>query len=854
MLLLCLQTLLQTGGGGKPIPKAARESSSLDSQNNINSKNLMLALNDKNIEFNLRDSKQIYTNIESKNKDSINLALNEKEDSKNCQGVDCFANTRNDATNIESNPQDSIILSLNNKQDSKILLLADNADNEDSNANNTNTESNNETTQSNDTINTSNIKTYNLEKVAVTAKGTEQLLKDAPASITVITGEELENRPHRDLAEALVDIPGIDLQGDKQGKTGGLNINIRGLEGKYTLILIDGKRQTSGADVNTADNSGWTQANTSFMPPLSAIERIEVIRGPMSTLYGSDAIGGVVNIITKKKIDKFGISASVESVLNENRQFGDSYIVNLFTTIPIIKDTLGVQLRGRYYYRAPSNLRFTYTDMNGVKQNMPDDYKQTSQNINNCSTTNHSGCFTTWEHERKTAHIYDIGGRILWNPNEQNNLYFDAQFGSQYYDNPNEAIGPYSITAPVYKVFNNNYLLSHRGDYGSWSIDNSIQFIQSFNDGRMTGAYTTPTINRDIQGKDVIVESRAFVDLPFNNSLTIGAQYWYIYMQDLLTTIKHDSYHTFALYLEDEWEILDNLRLTLGVREDYNSRFGFNTSPKGYLVYEAIPDWLILKGGVSMGYKAPYLNQMVSGVFGSNSGGSGGYFGNPDLKPETSLNAEFSVITDNDYFEAGATYFYSLFWDKIALTRLARNTNNAANIAICRGYTGEGFRLGCYLPENVDKSYYQGVETYISMKPLYGFSLDFAYTYMDSQYLTGTNKGRMIEGTANHRFNAKLGYTYKSLYVYVRGEYQGERAKLSDDPWRFYKPYGLMHVGATYKITDNLKLNFAIYNVLNKDFMDLAEFTNSNGRFNVHNRYIQMQEGRRYWLSLNMDF
>lgn len=66
------------------------------------------------------------------------------------------------------------------------------------------------------------------------------------------------------------------------------------------------------------DNSGWTQANTSFMPPLSAIERIEVIRGPMSTLYGSDAIGGVVNIITKKKIDKFGISASVESVLNEN--------------------------------------------------------------------------------------------------------------------------------------------------------------------------------------------------------------------------------------------------------------------------------------------------------------------------------------------------------------------------------------------------------------------------------------------------------------------------------------------------------------------------------------------------------
>lgn len=121
-------------------------------------------------------------------------------------------------------------------------------------------------------------------------------------------------------------------------------------------------------------------------------------------------------------------------------------------------------------------------------------------------------------------------------------------------------------------------------------------------------------------------------------------------MQDRLATPSQDSWHTFALFLEDEWEIIDSLRLTLGVREDYNSRFGFNTSPKGYLVYEALPDWLTLKGGVSMGYKAPYLNQMVSGVFGSNSGGSGGYLGNPDLKPETSLNAEISAITDNDYF------------------------------------------------------------------------------------------------------------------------------------------------------------------------------------------------------------
>ena len=135
-----------------------------------------------------------------------------------------------------------------------------------------------------------------LSEVVVSASGFEQKVKDAPASISVISREELQTRQFRDLAEALRGVEGIDVGGGT-GKTGGLDISIRGMPSDYTLILIDGRRQNVAGDVTP---NGFGAAHTSFMPPVSAIERIEVIRGPMSTLYGSDAMGGVINIITRK--------------------------------------------------------------------------------------------------------------------------------------------------------------------------------------------------------------------------------------------------------------------------------------------------------------------------------------------------------------------------------------------------------------------------------------------------------------------------------------------------------------------------------------------------------------------------
>src|SRR5690606_23944598 len=104
--------------------------------------------------------------------------------------------------------------------------------------------------------------------------------------------------------------------------------------------------------------NGFNETSPRFIPPLSAIDRIEVIRGPMSTLYGSDAMGGVINIITKKVADKWAGSVTVQQTLQEDRDYGNDSTTEFFTSGPLVEGLLGMQVRGRVYDRGESDLRF----------------------------------------------------------------------------------------------------------------------------------------------------------------------------------------------------------------------------------------------------------------------------------------------------------------------------------------------------------------------------------------------------------------------------------------------------------------------------------------------------------------
>jgi len=205
-----------------------------------------------------------------------------------------------------------------------------------------------------------------LDNMVISASGVEQKIVDAPASITVISQKELKSKPYMTLLDAVRDVEGVDV-GETTDKTGQGGISIRGMGADYTLVLIDGRRQNNVGDLYP-NNFGGNQFN--HIPPLDTIERVEVIRGPMSTLYGADALGGVINIITKKITNKWTGSLTQSQTFETNDDFGNDSTTDFSLSGPLIENRLGVSLRGSFYNRDESSPEYaSVTDPSGIIHN-----------------------------------------------------------------------------------------------------------------------------------------------------------------------------------------------------------------------------------------------------------------------------------------------------------------------------------------------------------------------------------------------------------------------------------------------------------------------------------------------------
>ncbi|CAB3879995.1 ligand-gated channel protein [Achromobacter piechaudii] len=628
-----------------------------------------------------------------------------------------------------------------------------------------------------------------LDTVVVTASGFEQQIQDAPASISVITREDLDKKFYRDVNDALIDVPGVIVTGggDRQ------DISLRGMGPQYTLILIDGRRQSSRETRTNSDSAGveggWT-------PPLAAIERIEVVRGPMSSLYGSDAMGGVINIITRKVPKEWGGEIRMDTTIQESSKSGDIYQGNFYLAGPIKNDLLGLQIYGQASQRDEDNI------VNGFRKRNSD----------------------------------SVTAKLALTPNRDHDIVLEATAMRQKIQEtlgktvaplaPGVACARTGCPASAQNDYRSNkWALSHTGRWG-WAVSDSYVQQEEF-DNR----------SRQMKVKNLNLQSSWTLPLG-SHMLTLGGTYLSQRLNDQTGNQlsggpnKIDRYQ-WALFAEDEWRLTDSFAVTAGLRMDEDENFGTHFSPRLYGVWRMADRWT-LKGGVSTGFRAPDLRQTVAG-WGQVSRG-GNMYGNPDLTPEKSVTEEIGLLYDDGAgFNAGVTLFNNDFKDKI--------TRVACPLTQCtEGPNQFGSNPTTYM--NVDKAVSRGVEASMKLPLTRDWSLTSSYTFTKSEQKSGQYKGEPLNQLPKHLFTTTVDWQASdALQAWARVNYRGKESQPTTGASSssvVAPSYTFVDLGASYAVNKTVSVYAGIYNLFDKQV--------------TYDDYEYVEDGRRYWLGVGVKF
>ncbi|AUU15829.1 MULTISPECIES: ligand-gated channel protein [Proteus] len=635
--------------------------------------------------------------------------------------------------------------------------------------------------------------------LVTTASGFKQTVEDAPASVSVVTREQLETKSYRDVTDALKDVPGVLVTGGGSSS----DISIRGMDPKYTMILVDGKRVASRETRPNSDNSGIEQG---WLPPLPAIERIEVVRGPMSSLYGSDAMGGVINIITRKAQKEWNFSLRGDTTLTERKNEGNTGQGSFYAAGPLIDNVLGLKLQGQYSHRG--------------EDRRVDGYNR-----------------------QITA---SGGGTLSWTPDEKNTVEFEFKKDNQHRDSrvgysksaelvkgkkPQSSFTDYELT---------HYALTHDGIYDFGTMNTYVQRDESRNPSRKMDYDDTTVRNQTVF---------MFGD----HMLSVGGQYRYEELKDEGNKLKGNNKldrYSWALFAEDEWTLTNDFALTAGLRMDKDENFGTHWTPRVYGVWHLADEWT-LKGGVSTGYRSPDLRQATA-TWGQATGG-GRYdaviYGNPDLKPEKSVTEEIGIIWDNrDNLTASLTIYNTDFKDKITeVRRCDSRSDKAPGMRDCTLADGVGNSGDPYDfvsdRTNVDKANMRGVEVTANWIISPEWNLAANYTFTDTEQKSGDFKGKPLNKQPRHMANATLNWeTTPEMETWARINFRGKTSEyLSRTSMSKSTPsYAFVDVGTSYSLTKQLNLIGGVYNVFDRRI--------------ERDNYGSTLEGRRYNIGLNYNF
>lgn len=438
---------------------------------------------------------------------------------------------------------------------------------------------------------------FALDDMVVTATRTESKMVDVPVNATVISAEKIADRHYLDVADALKDVPGATVIDSGEGADE-KKIILNGDE--RVLVLVNGRRVNF--DVGTMSRASY---DLNQIPDVSLIERIEVVKGHGGALYGSDAVGGVVNIITKKMDHSYG---------KVSMGFGSQQARDAKAMYTIKEGKTGVMVAASKYKQG----YYKYKDVadNSTKR-WPGD--------------------TKFENEK-------VSLKLAQELTETSNLEFGYDF-SKY-----SGISQYSVTSPgpslIDKKTNNIYMKY------DWLMNDTDQgYLQVYRN-----KYEYDNFGK-IDEKVTGFEAQQAISTAENNKLVVGASYRSSHV-NAVTGSYNDKINNKALFVSDQWEFAPSWTLDTGVRYDKHSTAGSKTTWSAGLNKKfdenshAYFNW----GQV---FKAPTLDDLYYNVPGMT--------GNPDLNPEKGDTWTVGYGTRiADKTDVNISYFQSDLEDAIA--------------------------------------------------------------------------------------------------------------------------------------------------------------------------------------------
>ena len=710
----------------------------------------------------------------------------------------------------------------------------------------------------NETIETTKEKeTTQLQTIVLTAE--EQVKQSLGASI--ITDKDLEKLPVvNDISEYVRRMPGVNLTGNSATGQRGNNrqIDIRGMGPENTLILVDGKPVNSRNSVRY----GWrgerdTRGDSNWVPA-DAIESIEVLRGPAAARYGSGAMGGVVNIKTKKVTNEVHGSVEVFTNQPENSKEGSSHRESFNLSGPIIKDVLSYRLYGNY--------------------------NKTDADAADINPLTESGSRAAG---REGVENKDISGRLAWQINDQQSLTLDTSFGRQGNEytgdiqNSNaDATNPDSSFSNIAYVngllgketntmYRDSYALTHEGKWAWGDTKLLAQFDKTKNkripESLAGGPEGSPN---SFDKKTSVLDTTRFnaetnipLDIFFPQALTLGAEWVEDKFSDATSTVQADASGLVQLpsdrthmksriasaYIEDNFKVTDATDLVLGVRFDDHSKSGSNWSPS-LNITQKLGDYFTLKGGIARAYKAPNMYQNAEGylLFTRGNGcpdttatasGSCYLVGNADLKPETSINKEVGIQFEKDIVNASLTWFRNDYKNKITSGEEVVGTTTVGSTTY-------------HLLEwtNIPKALIQGLEGSVSLD--FGninWTNNFTYMMDSVNKTTGNPLSVVPNYTINSIFNYDITDQFDVNFVYTQYGRQKPRqfaeTRNTTMNTKSVPSYGIAGINVGYKFTDQFSGRLGVSNLFDEQ---LVRNNDLNQTYN--------EPGRAYYASLKYSF